>query len=232
MIHDIFQNPDQRYERKFAIDSVSKDEIEILIKYHHCLFQEIFYERRVNNIYLDTINLDNYMDNEIGISKRMKVRIRWYGDIFGVIQKPVLELKIKDGLLGSKQSFKLGEIEISDNLKISDIYNAIRSSITIPDFLKSELLQLNMYLLNSYKRKYFLSSDEKFRITIDSDMVFYKIQNDFNSFLFERAAENTTVLELKYDKANDMNAKNVSNGFPFRNTKYSKYITGMNLLNT
>lgn len=232
MIHDIFQNPDLRYERKFAIDSVSKEELEILIKYHHCLFREIFYERRVNNIYLDTISLDNYMDNEIGISKRTKVRIRWYGDILGMIQKPVLELKLKDGLLGSKQSYELGDIWISDNLSISDIHSAIISSSIIPDFLKSELLQLNMYLLNSYKRKYYLSSDEKFRITIDSDMVFYKIQNDFNSFLFKREAENTTILELKYDKSHDTNAKYVSNGFPFRNTKYSKYITGMNLLNT
>lgn len=41
-----------------------------------------------------------YQDNLIGISDRMKVRIRWYGALLGLIEEPVLELKIKRGFLG------------------------------------------------------------------------------------------------------------------------------------
>ena len=88
-----------RYERKFKISEIDRNYVETLVKYHPAMFSEIFHERIVNNIYFDTLNMDYYYDNKSGSSKRMKVRIRWYGNQFGLIEKPVLELKIKDGLI-------------------------------------------------------------------------------------------------------------------------------------
>ena len=36
--------------------------------------------------------IKNCFNNVDGLKNRVKVRIRWYGDLFGVIEKPVLEL--------------------------------------------------------------------------------------------------------------------------------------------
>jgi len=86
---------DFRYEKKFIIDQLCHQEIEQLIKHNPAMFSEIFYERRVNNLYLDSLDFTNYNENLSGITERLKIRIRWYGKVFGVIKKPTLELKIK-----------------------------------------------------------------------------------------------------------------------------------------
>ena len=41
---------------------------------------------------------------------------------------------------------------------------------------------------------------------------------------------NSIILELKYDANNDYSSDRISNFFPFRMTKISKYVTGLNKL--
>ena len=132
-------------------------------------------------------------------------------------------------MLGSKKNYKLDKLIISPKFSISDIRVIIKASKNIPDIIKFELLRLDMCLLNSYKRKYFISFDKKFRITIDSDMVFYNMHNYVNTFLFKQKLDDRIVLELKYDQQHDESAMNITNGFPFRVTKSSKYVTGIEL---
>ena len=96
-----------RYERKFLIRDLSVQEIETIIKLHPNFFSEIYYQRNVNNIYFDSLELESYQDNVTGSAQRVKTRIRWYGELFGLIEKPVLELKIKSGFLGRKESFHI-----------------------------------------------------------------------------------------------------------------------------
>ena len=82
-----------RYEVKFVIDDFAKFEIENMIRVHPSLFNEIYSERNVNNLYLDSVSLSSYFDNLAGIAQRLKIRVRWYGSLFGFIEKPVLEIK-------------------------------------------------------------------------------------------------------------------------------------------
>src|SRR3712207_351051 len=98
---------DLRYERKFFITGRSAKEIEQQLHFHPACFKEIYNERWINNIYLDTLGFNNYYDNLEGERERWKTRIRWYGGLFGEISKPVLEFKIKRGLLGNKKSYPL-----------------------------------------------------------------------------------------------------------------------------
>ena len=84
-----------RYERKFDSGYINKD-IVYFIKMHPMLFREIYCKRRVNNIYYDTMNYKNYLDNVEGNQYRLKVRIRWYGSNPFKIFDPVLEIKIKN----------------------------------------------------------------------------------------------------------------------------------------
>ena len=102
-----------RYERKYFITKITGKDIDSIVKLHPAIFSEIFHERSVNNIYFDTPDLNNYFDNIDGNMYRVKSRIRWYGMTFGVIEKPVLELKIKNGLLGRKESYSLDTFKLA-----------------------------------------------------------------------------------------------------------------------
>ena len=61
-----------RYERKFLVNETRYENIEALVKIHPIQFREIYQPRFVNNIYLDTFNLDFYYDNIIGTADRKK----------------------------------------------------------------------------------------------------------------------------------------------------------------
>ena len=143
-----------RYERKFVLEGHYRAHVESMIKLHPATFSEIFHERCVNNIYFDSMNMDNYLENELGASQRVKTRIRWYGDLFGVIQEPILELKTKNGIVGSKTSFPLSPFTLDSNFCSSSLKTGIKAS-KIPALIKEELLLMQPTLLNHYSRKYF-----------------------------------------------------------------------------
>jgi len=218
---------DYRYERKFFISQITKHQIESIIKIHPSLFSEIYQQRHVNNIYLDTNSLNNYFDNCDGVQNRIKVRIRWYGRLFGNIKKPNLEFKIKNGLLGKKNIFKLQSFEINKGFNNYDIFKIIQNS-DIPVNFKKKIDPLTPTLLNKYTRKYFQSFDKKYRLTIDTDQAFYKISRYNNLFLNKLHDKDNVILELKYNSCFDKNISNITNHFLFRLTKSSKYVSGIN----
>jgi len=93
---------ESRYERKFLVDQLDAHQVRAMVKLHPSMFYEPYPPRYVNNLYLDTEGMENYLDNVSGVGERRKVRIRWYGDLFRDIEKPMLEFKIKNGLVGTK----------------------------------------------------------------------------------------------------------------------------------
>ena len=221
---------DIRYERKFFISSLTKHEVESAIKLHPEIFSEIYCQRQVNNIYLDSFDLVNYQDNIIGLDKRTKVRLRWYGDLQGDIQNPVLEFKIKNGLVCQKRSFPLSDFKLDPNFSKDTLQNIFKLS-NISERLKMDLACLDFSLLNSYQRQYFLSADKKYRITIDSNLEFYSIASFNNRFLDQSVDHISVIVELKYNKDHDPKAKTIAGYFPFRMTKSSKYVMGIERLN-
>ena len=88
----VASNNNFRYERKLIVPKELHSDIFNLIKTHPYRFKEIFNKRKVNNIYFDTPEYYFYFCNLIGNQDRTKVRIRWYGDLFGYIN-PSLEFK-------------------------------------------------------------------------------------------------------------------------------------------
>ena len=81
--------------------------------------------------------------------------------------------------------------------------------------------------MNRYLRQYFQTADRKYRITIDSRMEFYETHHRANTFLHRVIDDRNTVLELKYSVEEETNMKSVLNYFPFRMTKSSKYVSGV-----
>lgn len=218
-----------RYERKFVIREFMSYEIEHLIKSHPAGFHEIFYQRNVNNIYLDYMDMNNYADHTIGNSNRLKIRIRWYGKMFGEIQ-PVLELKIKKNELGKKMSFPLKPFKFNRDFSSDFLKKEIFEKSNLPKWLVEELKTCSPVLLNSYKRKYFISKDKAYRITLDTDLKFFKINQKNNLFYEKIVDRDNSILELKYDGKDYRKASHITENFPFRLSKLSKYIQGIEVL--
>ena len=77
-------------------------------------FKEIYEKRKINSIYLDTFDLNDFKDTVDGEKQRSKLRMRWYGQTFNSTIKPILENKIKI----NNKNFK-----IKQNLKNLQILN-------------------------------------------------------------------------------------------------------------
>ena len=217
---------DFRYERKFFVSEMTIHQVDTMVKLHPAMFSEIYYPRYVNNLYLDSFTMKNYFDNVDGIRDRLKVRIRWYGDIFGLIEKPVLELKIKKGLVGRKESYPLPPFSVCKCFQRDTITQLFERS-GIPQALKLDLTALEGALLNRYRRKYFLSANRKYRVTIDSEMEFYRLRATNNTFLNKSVDLRNIVVELKYDPEDDRGVEQITNHFPVRLTRSSKYVNGL-----
>jgi hypothetical protein len=84
-----------------------------------------------------------------------------------------------------------------------------------------------MALVNRYLRSYFANPDGQFRVTIDTSLTFYKVNPLVNRFLVRDINHHAVILELKYDRDYEDLAERISNAFPFRVTRSSKYVEGV-----
>lgn len=216
----------QRFERKFLIYPYSRSEAEMIIRLHPAVFSPIFKPRQVNNLYLDTPSLRFFYDNIYGSAHRKKFRIRWYGDRFGSIKSPMLEIKVKDGYIGRKLSFPLVPFDFGQDFTGGDIARVFDQS-ELPSWVRNELSILQPSLLNTYQRSYNQSRDRKFRITIDDQLQYFDVFSLPNRFEITRSAYTEVVLELKYDADHDDIADEITGDLPFRLMKNSKYINGI-----
>ncbi len=217
-----------RYERKFQVlKNVSVKELVAITKGNSAFFKEVFHERQINNIYLDTDEYKFYFDNVDGVADRQKARIRWYGDTLGELEKPKLEIKLKKGLVGDKWTFALDPF-IFDNSFDARILKRVFSSSEMPKSIHEMVVGLQPTLVNSYSRRYFLSADQKFRITLDYNIKYRNINKNRNNFDQRPQQETTNVVELKYSLQDDRRAQAISKEFPFRLSKNSKYVNGVN----
>lgn len=219
-----------RYERKFIVPEMDSFEIRHLILHHPAMFSEVFHERNVNNIYFDFYGMENYHENLAGQAQRIKIRIRWYGKLFGEIERPILELKVKRGELGKKKLFKLQPFILDKTFSFErlqkEVFEKSNLSLEIMELLKMS----HPVLLSSYTRRYFLSGNKHYRITLDNNLSFYRIQSKHNSFREKFIDKEINILELKYSAEKDLRASKITSLFPFRLTASSKYVYGVDLL--
>ena len=203
---------------------MSKSEVEMIINMNSFRFSEIYKERYINNIYFDTPLLTNYFDNIEGNYNKKKTRIRWYGDLFGQVDNPILEFKIKKGELGEEKTYSLENFNFECDYFKND-FLALFDKCNQKSIIKTKGLRPT--LLNRYKRKYFQSFDKKFRITLDTNLRYYSIFNRIVSLHGGYLDDQNVILELKYGIEMQEDANFISNNFPFRMTKSSKYVMGI-----
>ncbi len=105
--------------------------------------------------------------------------------------------------------------------------SALLQSSGPPSEISSYLSIMKPVLVNRYRRKYWCSRDERYRLTLDHKLWFSKFSAFRGQFL-QQAAENANVIvEVKYDPEADDYFPAISNRFAFRQSRSSKYVSGM-----
>ena len=220
------ESREYRYERKFLVDRLDARQVCAIVKRHPSLFYQPYPPRYVNNLYMDTPDMRNYVDNVSGVGQRRKVRVRWYGDLFGDVKHPVLEFKIKDGLVGTKRGYACNGFRIETGFSEVDFRRRL-SGHELPGPLVQTVRTLRVVLCNRYYRRYFATRDGRFRVTVDTEMSYYAVKRKNNAFIRKWVDHRNVVVELKYEKAFELDADKVAGVFPFSVSKNSKYVTGV-----
>jgi hypothetical protein len=221
--------PNPRYEWKFVADGLVLAEVLALIRRHPAAFREAYPARFVNNIYLDSHGRSDYYDNIIGVANRSKTRVRWYGPLSGQIAKPVLERKLKRGLISGKLTHALPGFAVNGGA-IHPLLRSAFDAALLPERLRFDVSQREPSLFNRYRRYYFLSADGRFRLTVDTDLQFGRASasNGLRATLTPFAR--TLILELKFGATEAEQADRVTNSLPFRLARCSKYVLGIGRL--
>jgi len=207
---------ENRIEKKFVLGKYKEDYLKKILIISG--FRKSFSSRYVSSIYLDTLNFDFAKDNINGVSKRKKIRFRWYNDDYSNIY---LEEKNKQNFLVKKIVNKTTNFESNEklvqNLKI--YFSSLKK--TYNNFNYRFVLKTN------YFRSYWISDDKKIRATIDANLNVSPI-ND----LSRKLELNDTILEFKFSPSNERSFRNLffKNYLNLRSKKYSKYLQSFYIL--
>jgi len=219
---------DGRYERKFLAESRNADAVSAVVRRHPALFREVFPPRVVNNIYLDTPGRRDYLDHVNGAGIRQKSRVRWYGDPAPEAAfAAALEVKSRRGALSGKATYPLASLQMSGHGCIHMLASTLERS-TLPGAVRLALQCTEPALVNRYHRQYFLSADTLVRVTVDSALEWFAISPA--SGLLVRVGygqRDHVVVEVKYGPEDTDSAAAVTNTLPWRLTRFSKYVRGI-----
>lgn len=213
-----------RLEKKFRIENASFGQAEQVVRLLPAGFQKAHPDRVINNIYFDTADFAFFNENQSGIGKRQKIRVRWYGNEPRGEAK--LEAKIKLNEEGFKKYF---------DLNLSD-FSTLRQLTSYVNRQLNHFLVLMPVLYNSYRRAYYETPDGKLRITVDGYLnarpLFEITGEEMLTQLCQAPrffSENEIILEMKYARDQENMAAFVAQHLPFRLTKNSKYARAMEL---
>ena len=218
-----------RFEKKFIIPERLTHSIEEVVKSNSALMRIFFPPRFINNIYFDNSRFKFFFENIDGVSERMKTRIRWYGNLKGKIKKPVLEFKQKHGLTGSKTSIDLPSFDLKDIYR-PGFLSSLFQKANLDMRKKVLMLSLTPSLINRYQRRYFLSFDQKFRVTLDHHLKYYPVSSPEQLSSCGLKDSLSMIMELKYSPIYQLESNNITQEFPFRVIKNSKYVRGIQII--
>lgn len=219
-----------RYERKFhALDLAPRQVLTVVL---NCAahFREIYPPRIVNNVYFDTPGFKDYWSNVHGAAHRSKLRLRWYGDADCMIPKPVLEIKARHGLVGTKSAYRFDDLPVHRLSNARELMSALRGTCNDPS-VGERLAYSTPSILNRYARRYYGSADGRFRVTVDTDLAFEEAPGRRFGILRRYQDDRLIIIELKYNVASDADSYRVFHDWPFRLGRVSKYVYGLKRLN-
>jgi len=216
-------NPDDyRYEIKIPLQKTQFYDLKGYLNQLSVVMKRTYPDRAVNSIYIDSIDLNNYLDNVTGISRRKKIRFRWYGNN---IDSLVLESKEKIGKVSRKNIVQLNNAAGIYPRSRGKYLTLLRNNRT--DIGWPTLSTLFPILEVNYHRSYYELASQ-IRMTIDTGISYRRLfptekPNFFSSPVY-------AVVEFKYPLHLAGSANKIIAGLPFRVFRHSKYVVGVDLV--
>jgi len=198
---EILKDNQKRYEIKFMINEKEKSNF----LRQKSLFN-LFPDRIVESIYYDTQDLYFFNMSEEGVTPRAKVRVRGYNN--GQLNN--LEIKTTQNYHREKiviKNIKIDHHSLHDNLKKVGINQIVYQKLRV-----------------KYLRSYYLL-DGIGRITMDRDIEFLSPDINFHN----SKKIKSIILEVK-TQSNKIDKNFIEKIINFKETRFSKYCTGMNYL--
>ncbi|SVE08626.1 uncharacterized protein METZ01_LOCUS461480, partial [marine metagenome] len=159
---------DHRIEIKIPLPGHMLSEARFRIHMHPSGLIRTYPARQVNSIYYDSYDLKALRLNESGVSDRVKIRVRWYGNLHQM-KEPVLEIKSKTVLSGQKVRISMTtDFDLFSrkwSLLTDDVHRTLPTTM-----LGIKNLASHPVLINSYQRDYFATQDGNLRVTLDHDI--------------------------------------------------------------
>ena len=216
-----------RYELKLTCSPHLLPQVRMWIKLNPAGFRPAHPTRLVNNLYFDTPGLNSFNANQAGVSSRQKLRLRWYGEVANdTTSDPILELKIKENLLGDKKRLRLN-CTIDWRRSYTEILQMISGAASSEwhQWLNSATQPT---LINRYQRDYFETLDGQLRATLDYNQVAYEQRLTSRPNLSRPSPmENLTVIEIKGSPKESERIEAIMAEFPLPRSRNSKYVNGL-----
>lgn len=222
--YDSLSFENARHEVKYYLASTDTCYVEEYLMLSSLGFKKVYADRIVHSLYFDTHDLAAYGDNLAGVGYRTKFRLRWYNTD---TTKVMAEVKIKRNQLGWKMQQPLALPEPIETLPFAELVKFLEEHLN-DDMMVQFKENLFPVLMNHYHRQYYASNDGNIRVTIDDRLFYYeqhlhrKMNNEYMFPAFDGA-----ILECKYDVGHEDKAKVILEYLPFRQSKSSKYVMGV-----
>jgi hypothetical protein len=216
-----------RYEVKFVCTGEFRNMFEVWRRLVPENLTRSYDNRVVNNIYFDSFGLKDLHDNVIGLSDRLKTRLRWYGKT-GAPEKMVLEQKIKRGRSNCKKAWNLDGIDLAETnwRELADylVAQAEHRTTVLADNFGFPTLR------NTYLREYFTSRGGHLRMTIDRDLTFFDPVTSATLLggLGRRMSVSIVEFKAPVELADELD--HLLRKVPLRASRFSKYVTGLSTL--
>ena len=112
-------------------------------------------------------------------------------------------------------------------MPVDDLLPTILRKTALPFPLPQHVSQMRCSLVNRYQRKYFLSADRCFRLTVDTDLEFVSPVKGKDRSTRDAPFRRQIIVELKYPMTVQDKEQQVMRNLPFRLIRMSKYVAGV-----
>jgi hypothetical protein len=215
-----------RYEIKFSLDEAMYAEAMSWISVNTEAIKK-YNNRIVKSLYFDDSNYSSVRDNIIGLSDRVKYRLRWYvNNNAKILPCPKFETKIKTGRLGRKETLDLLSLtEGFESLPLKEIELDLRKLLLNSNYILEDYLVPSLAV--TYLREYY-EDHVGLRITIDKNIEFSFVDG-INTKLCDcpKTKHYRYIMELKFNPGIKDHVSKLIGELNMTPTRHSKYLVGL-----
>lgn len=214
-----------RHENKYTVPAHLSSVIESRLRLAAPGFRLLHPPRRVNSLYFDDPMATRYWQTVEGLGRRGKVRVRWYGDFWGEVAAPQLELKLKAGHAGRKALYALAPFHLRRATTRRELHALLcGAAATRPE--AAVLSGLDAVVATRYRRRYYAAAGGRVRLTFDDDVGYLRGPGcrGFSAFWVR---DPDLVIEVKYEVEHRRHAEAVARALGGRWVRNSKFARGL-----